>query len=134
MDTERKIHESQYSRQLIMIGEQAMKRMVVSSVLISGLGGLGVEIGIYCSMLIPQQKIDRRILFSVLYILQKFFEQDSNFSISSQPKILHWLELRTLTLNDIKPASWLDMSTNFYIGANKLGLTEQIFVSSKSAN
>ena len=58
MDIEPKIDESQYSRQLIMIGEQAMKRMVVSSVLISGLGGLGVEIGNCCSKFIPYQKID----------------------------------------------------------------------------
>ena len=30
--------------------------------------------------------------------------------------------VRTLTLNDIKPASWLDLSTNFYIGAKDIGV------------
>ena len=39
------IDESLYSRQQIMLGEEAMKRMAKSSVLISGLGGLGTEIG-----------------------------------------------------------------------------------------
>ncbi len=40
-----KIDESLYSRQQLMMGEHAMKRMAVSNVFISGFGGLGVEIG-----------------------------------------------------------------------------------------
>jgi len=82
METEPKIDESQYSRQLIMIGEQAMKRMVVSSVLISGLGGLGVEIA-------------------------------KNIALAG---------VRTLTLNDTKATSWLDLSTNFYTGPKDIGV------------
>lgn len=39
------IDESLYSRQRLMLGEQAMKRMAVSNVFLSGLGGVGVEIG-----------------------------------------------------------------------------------------
>jgi len=38
------IDESLYSRQRLMLGEAAMKRMAVSTVFISGLGGLGAEI------------------------------------------------------------------------------------------
>lgn len=38
------IDESLYSRQLYVLGHEAMKKMAVSDVLISGLGGLGVEI------------------------------------------------------------------------------------------
>ncbi|KAG0727138.1 Ubiquitin-like modifier-activating enzyme 1 [Chionoecetes opilio] len=38
------IDESLYSRQLYVLGHDAMRRMATSSVLISGLGGLGVEI------------------------------------------------------------------------------------------
>jgi ubiquitin-activating enzyme E1 len=38
------IDESLYSRQLYVLGHDAMRRMAVSDVLISGLGGLGVEI------------------------------------------------------------------------------------------
>jgi tRNA A37 threonylcarbamoyladenosine dehydratase len=46
MDTKDvEIDESLYSRQQIMLGEAAMKKMAVSSVLISGISGLGVEIG-----------------------------------------------------------------------------------------
>lgn len=38
------IDESLYSRQLYVLGHEAMRRMASSSVLISGIGGLGVEI------------------------------------------------------------------------------------------
>ncbi|KAJ8676888.1 hypothetical protein QAD02_012675 [Eretmocerus hayati] len=38
------IDESLYSRQLYVLGHDAMRRMANSDVLISGLGGLGVEI------------------------------------------------------------------------------------------
>lgn len=39
------IDESLYSRQLYVLGHEAMRKMKASDVLISGLGGLGVEIG-----------------------------------------------------------------------------------------
>ena len=39
------IDESLYSRQLYVLGHEAMKRMSSSHVLIAGLRGLGVEIG-----------------------------------------------------------------------------------------
>lgn len=38
------IDEGLYSRQLYVLGHDAMRRMASSDVLISGLGGLGVEI------------------------------------------------------------------------------------------
>ena len=39
------IDESLYSRQLYVLGHEAMKRMGASHVLVVGLRGLGVEIG-----------------------------------------------------------------------------------------
>jgi ubiquitin-activating enzyme E1 len=39
------IDESLYSRQLYVLGHEAMKRMGASNVLVVGLKGLGVEIG-----------------------------------------------------------------------------------------
>lgn len=42
--TSKVIDESLYSRQLYVLGHEAMRRMATSDVLISGLGGLGVEI------------------------------------------------------------------------------------------
>lgn len=39
------IDEALYSRQLYVLGHEAMKRMSASHVLIAGLRGLGVEIG-----------------------------------------------------------------------------------------
>lgn len=41
----KEIDESLYSRQLYVLGHEAMKRMGASSVLIVGVKGLGVEIG-----------------------------------------------------------------------------------------
>jgi len=42
------IDEGLYSRQLYVLGHEAMKKMALSNVLISGLKGLGVEIGETC--------------------------------------------------------------------------------------
>lgn len=42
------IDDNLYSRQRYVLGDEAMKKMVKSSVFLSGLGGLGVEIGM-CS-------------------------------------------------------------------------------------
>ena len=39
------IDESLYSRQLYVLGHEAMKRMGSSHVLVAGLRGLGVEVG-----------------------------------------------------------------------------------------
>lgn len=39
------IDEGLYSRQLYVLGHDAMKRMAVSNVLVVGLKGLGAEIG-----------------------------------------------------------------------------------------
>ena len=41
------IDESLYSRQLYVLGEEAMKKMTSSSALIIGMKGLGVEIGLH---------------------------------------------------------------------------------------
>jgi hypothetical protein len=41
------IDESLYSRQLYVLGHEAMKRMGSSHVLVAGMRGLGVEIGMY---------------------------------------------------------------------------------------
>lgn len=44
-DAKMEIDKDLYSRQLYVLGEEAMKKMASSSVLVSGMGGLGVEIG-----------------------------------------------------------------------------------------
>jgi hypothetical protein len=41
------VDEKLYSRQLYVLGVDAMKRMQQSNVLIAGLSGLGVEIGMF---------------------------------------------------------------------------------------
>ena len=45
MSKDTTIDESLYSRQLYVLGEDAMKKMNASSALIIGMKGLGVEIG-----------------------------------------------------------------------------------------
>lgn len=39
------IDDSLYSRQRYVLGDQAMKRMASSNVFLSGMNGLGIEIG-----------------------------------------------------------------------------------------
>ena len=41
----KEIDENLYSRQLYVLGHEAMKRMAISDVLIVGLNGVGVEVG-----------------------------------------------------------------------------------------
>lgn len=41
------IDKDLYSRQLYVLGEEAMKKMASSSVLVSGMSGLGVELGTF---------------------------------------------------------------------------------------
>ena len=41
------IDEGLYSRQLYVLGHDAMRKMGTTNVLISGMKGLGIEIGIY---------------------------------------------------------------------------------------
>lgn len=41
------IDKELYSRQLYVLGEEAMKKMIKSKILIIGLNGNGVEIGIF---------------------------------------------------------------------------------------
>lgn len=45
------IDDNLYSRQRYVLGDEAMKKMVKSSVFLSGLGGLGVEIGTHDTLL-----------------------------------------------------------------------------------
>lgn len=44
------IDEGLYSRQLYVLGHEAMKRMSASNVLIIGLKGLGIEIGSFTGL------------------------------------------------------------------------------------
>lgn len=44
------IDESLYSRQLYVLGHDAMKKMSITNVLISGMKGLGIEIGECCKL------------------------------------------------------------------------------------
>ena len=50
------IDESLYSRQLYVLGEEAMKKMNASSALIIGMKGLGVEIGMWININITDQR------------------------------------------------------------------------------
>lgn len=50
------IDESLYSRQLYVLGHEAMRRMGASHVLIAGMRGLGVEIG---NFMLGQEEITK---------------------------------------------------------------------------
>jgi ubiquitin-activating enzyme E1 len=57
MSDKTEIDENLYSRQLYVLGHEAMKRMAVSDVLIVGLTGVGVEVGRILNFLISKQKM-----------------------------------------------------------------------------
>lgn len=88
---ELKIDESLYSRQLYVLGEDAMKKMGHSSALIIGMKGLGVEIGrITCISFIVAKNI---ILAGI----------------------------KNVSIYDNDPACIKDLSTNFYITEADIG-------------
>lgn len=59
MTSQDSIDESLYSRQLYVLGHDAMKQMSSSSVLIVGVQGLGAEIGTLRRHTLTQPKIRR---------------------------------------------------------------------------
>lgn len=80
-NTTQEIDESLYSRQLYVLGHDAMRRMAASDVLISGLGGLGVEIA-------------------------------KNVILGG---------VRSVTLHDSALCSLADLSSQFYLNAERIG-------------
>jgi len=75
------IDEGLYSRQLYVLGKEAMDKMAASNVLVSGLGGLGVEIA-------------------------------KNVILSG---------VKSVTLQDTKPTTWDDLSSQFYLRKADIG-------------
>jgi len=72
------IDEGLYSRQLYVLGHDAMRRMATSSVLISGLGGLGVEVaknvilsGVKSVMLHDKTSVSQSDLAAQYYLAEK---------------------------------------------------------------
>ena len=85
------IDESLYSRQLYVLGEEAMKKMNASSALIIGMKGLGVEIG---------TTKDFELIIAKNIILAG---------------------VKTIAIHDNEPAAIRDMTTNFYITEADIG-------------
>lgn len=75
------IDEGLYSRQLYVLGHAAMKKMAASDVLISGMGGLGVEIA-------------------------------KNVVLAG---------VKSVTIHDTQPASWSDLSSQFFLREDDIG-------------
>ncbi|XP_015706618.1 ubiquitin-like modifier-activating enzyme 1 [Coturnix japonica] len=78
---EAEIDEGLYSRQLYVLGHEAMKRMQTSNVLVSGLRGLGVEVA-------------------------------KNLVLGG---------VKSVTLHDPQPATWADLSSQFYLREADVG-------------
>ena len=56
-----------FSRQRYVLGDSAMQRMAKSSVLLCGMGGLGVEIGTYTTIVLGiVEKISFRLIIQIL--------------------------------------------------------------------
>lgn len=93
------IDESLYSRQLYVLGHEAMKRMSSSHVLIAGLRGLGAEIG-------------------------KLFENYRNNAHTKRPskaKNIALAGVKSLTLFDPAPTIISDLSSQFFLHPEDVG-------------
>jgi ubiquitin-activating enzyme E1-like protein 2 len=94
MSAAQEIDDSLYSRQRYVLGDQAMKAMAASNVFLSGLGGLGIEIGLYF----------------------KKFSSSFHFSKkSSSAKNIALAGIRSLTIHDEVNATLADLGTQFYL-------------------
>jgi hypothetical protein len=60
------IDEDLHSRQLAVYGREAMGRLAGANVLISGLRGLGVEVGMFVSLLSHLRHLQKNFLFSFI--------------------------------------------------------------------
>lgn len=85
------IDEGLYSRQLYVLGHEAMRRMAASDVLISGLGGLGVEVaknvilsGVKSVTLHDQQVCSLKDLSSQFYLSESTIGQNRAEASCSQ--------------------------------------------------
>lgn len=85
------IDEGLYSRQLYVLGHEAMRRMAASDVLISGLGGLGVEVaknvilaGVKSVTLHDQQNCSLKDLSSQFYLSESSIGQNRAEASCSQ--------------------------------------------------
>ena len=77
-DNHPEIDESLYSRQLYVLGHEAMRRMQASNVLIVGMGGLGVEIaknvilgGVKSMTIYDKEKVSLDDLSAQFYLTEK---------------------------------------------------------------
>lgn len=97
------IDEGLYSRQLYVLGHEAMRRMAASDVLISGIGGLGVEIaknvilaGVKSVTLHDQQKSSLKDLSSQFFLSESTIGQNR-----AEASCAHLSEL-----NHYVPTTW----------------------------
>lgn len=98
MDLSGEIDEALYSRQLYVLGHEAMRKMGSSSVLIVGLDGLGVEIGNKPTHICP---------FSIFHMIF-----DSSSSLLAKNVIL--AGVKVVTLFDQEEASFDDLASQVY--------------------
>lgn len=98
-----KIDESLYSRQLYVLGHEAMARMARSAVLIIGAGGLGVEIA------------KNVILGGVKSVTLADTKLTDNYDLSSQVRLSFMLSWLCLLI-------FLSLRLQFYLGEQSIGL------------
>lgn len=99
------IDEGLYSRQLYVLGHDAMRRMAASTVLISGLGGLGVEIaknvilsGVKSVTLHDQQVCSLKDLSSQFYLSESTIGQNrAEASCSHLSELNHYVPTTSYT-------------------------------------
>lgn len=99
------IDEGLYSRQLYVLGHEAMRRMAASDVLISGIGGLGVEIaknvilaGVKSVTLHDQQNCEIADLSSQFYVTEASIGQNrAEVSCGQLSELNHYVPTTSYT-------------------------------------
>lgn len=150
------IDESLYSRQLYVLGHEAMRRMAATEVLISGVNGLGVEIaknvilgGVKSVTIHDENVVALSDLSSQFYLSEKdvgknradvsvplLSELNKNVSVSGYtgkltPKFLDKFSVIVLTDSSLEEQLWINHYTHSkskgFINASVRGLFGQVF-------
>lgn len=121
-----------YSRQRYVLGDNAMHQMAQSSVFLSGMGGLGIEIGRLNVTLLQSNTVlyskglandiglflilQQRILFWRVWRYTFITNQDSPpRDFSSSFVTLLFIFVQAVTLHDTKVCETWDLGSNFFI-------------------
>jgi ubiquitin-activating enzyme E1 len=127
-----------YSRQYYVYGKEAMEKMAKSTVLVSGIGGVGVEV---CFDFFFHFLNFPFLSFSFFFFLSFFFSHSFFFLFSSFLRSSHFTPqvaknialagVRELVLHDQTTVTKADLSAQFYVTDKDMGQNRAIVTASR---